>query len=513
MTGERIDPQTPILVGVGQRTIHWDGAATAKAPSPQSLHSDAARLALADSGDPAGLAAAIDTVIVIRSMLDSMPGAPQPFGRCENPPGTLAESAGIANARHIYSFVGGDQPQALVNEAAEDIFAGNAKAILIAGSEATGAMKVALKKGIALDWSGSAGGEFEDRGLGPMLLSGYDIKNGLGAPTQTYPVFEHALRGRLGLSREAHLDMMSALWEGFSRVASQNPHSQFPEARSKAFLSTPGSENYPVADPYLKWHVAQDAVNQGAAVIMTSVGEAQRLRIDPSKWVFLHGYAGAKDKTVCERPDLSRSVPIELTLAAALEGAGKAAGEIALFDLYSCFPCAVLLATEALGLDWRTTVSTVTGGLPFFGGPGNSYSLHAIATMTEMLRADPDQFGLVLANGGFLSKEAVGVYSAVPKPDWQPQSSAAIQAQIDGQPLPTLLTETCTATVESFSVTYQKGQAARGYIVGTTPKGRILARARSGDQTILAALEGGDPLHKMARISCEDGVNYVEEVA
>src|SRR3546814_4454368 len=84
--------------------------------------------------------------------------------------------------------------------------------------------------------------------------------------------------------------------------------------------------------------------------------------------------------------------------------AGKSVAAINQFDLYSCFPCAVLLAAETLGIDWHKTPCTVTGGLPFFGGAGNNYSMHAIATMAERLRASPGDYGLVLANGGFLSR-------------------------------------------------------------------------------------------------------------
>jgi acetyl-CoA C-acetyltransferase len=506
---KQIDPATPVLVGTGQTTIHWDGSVLADAPSPQSLQISAARLALEDSGAGAGLASSIDKIIVVRANHDSVRGAVHPFGRCSNPPGALAAGLDIAGADLIYSVVGGDQPQALVNEAAEAIFTGKAKSVLIAGSEATGAMKTALKRRLKLDWDLPIEGEFEDRGLGPQLISDYEIKNGLGAPTQTYPAFEHALRARLGLTREQHVALMSELWEGFSKVAAQNPHSQFPEPRSAAFLATSGKDNYPVADPYLKWHVAQDAVNQGAALVLTSVGEAERLGIDPSKWIFLHGYAAAKDRLVSERPDLSRSRPIELALTAALQSAGKQTADIARFDLYSCFPCAVLLASEALALDWRETVPTVTGGLPFFGGPGNSYSLHAIATMAEQLRAEPGQFGLVLANGGFLSKEAVGIYSATPKPDWQPVLSERIQAEIDSQPIPRLLTTSCEAEVETFTVTYKKGQPSRGYVIAKAADGRIVARARTAHRATLAALAANDPLGTTVRIESVAGTNYL----
>lgn len=501
--------RTPILVGVGQVVRHWDGASPDDAPSPQGLQATAARRAMDDAGASDALTEAIDTVHVIRSNLDSIPGAAQPFGRCANPPATLAERLGVTGARHIYSVVGGDQPQTLVNEVAEAIFAGETRAAIIAGSEALATLKLALKKNIDLDWSASAEGAMKDRGLGPPLLTSYELANGLGAPTQTYPAFEHALRTRLGLDRDEHIAVMSQLWEGFSRVAAANPYAQFPVARSAEFLARESRENYPIADPYLKWHVAQDAVNQGAALVLTSVGEAQALGIDPGKWIYLHGYASARDKPVTERSDLSRSVAMELALELALDAAGKDASQMAFHDLYSCFPCAVLLAAEALDLDWREATPTVTGGLPFFGGPGNGYSLHAIASMAEALRSAPDTFGLVLANGGFLSKEAVGVYSALPAENWQPVSSAEIQSRIDALPSPDLLSKSCEAEIETFTVTYRKGEPARGYVIARTAEGRILARARSGDGEVLERLAADDPVGHAISIESEDGVNYI----
>lgn len=505
-----IDPRTPVLVGVGQRTVHWKGEGAP--PDPARLRAAAGRAAIADSGCTR-LTAAIDRVVVVRTMADSVPGAPQPFGRCANPPGTLAADIGLGPVEAIYSAVGGDQPQALVSEAAEAIFGGTSRAVLIAGGEATAALKSALRLGQMLDWSRTNDGDFTDRGLGPRLLSAYEIANGLGAPTLTYPAFEHALRGRLGLSRSAHAASIAELWAAFSRVAAANHHSQFPVERSAAFLATPSAENYPVADPYLKWHVAQDAVNQAAAVVLTSAAEADRLGIAPARRVYLHGYAEAADRVPTERPDLSRSRSVALVLARALASAGRGVGDIALFDLYSCFPCAVLLAAEALGLDWRAKPATVTGGLPFFGGPGNSYSLHAIATMVERLRERPAQFGLVLANGGFLSKHAAGVYSATPRRDWAPVSSVDLAREIAADPVPRLIDGPAEVRIDTYTVAFAKGSAKRGYVIGTTRDGaRVLAGNARGETGILDALLGGDPLGRRATIAHHDGANIITAI-
>ncbi|MBX9796533.1 hypothetical protein [Sphingomonas sp.] len=504
-----IDPRTPVLVGAGQVTVHWNGEGDA--PDPAGLRAQAARAALADAGP--GVAAIIDRVVTVRTMADSVPGAPQPFGRCANPPATLAADLSLGAAHLVHSAVGGDQPQALVNEAAAAIHAGDARGVLIAGGEATAALKTALKRGQALDWSRGADGALEDRGLGAPLLSDYERANGLGAPVLTYPLFEQALRGRWGLSRGGHAARMAALWAGYSRIAAANPDSQFPTERGADFLMTPSAENYPVADPYLKWHVAQDAVNQAAALVLVSTAEADRLGIAHAARVYLHGHAEVADATPTARPDPSRSRAMALVLEQALAASGRRAEEMAAIDLYSCFPCAVLIAAEALGIDPLAVPTTVTGGLPFFGGPGNSYSLHAIATMAARLRAAPGSFGLVLANGGFLSKQAAGVYSTSPPAGWVPQSSAALAAAINAEPGPPLVSADCTGRVESYSVGFDRGVPARGYVLARTGDGgRALARVARDDAVMLQALLAHDPLGAPVSIARVEGRNIVRRL-
>jgi acetyl-CoA C-acetyltransferase len=503
-----LDPRTPILIGVGQTVSHWDGTDIDASPSPVSLAAVASLAAIADTG-AVGVSEAIDTVVVVRTVADSG-GRVIGNSRCANPPATLAARLGLTPRRLIYSSVGGNQPQGLVNEFAKAVFEGDADVVLLAGAEAIAAQKLAAKRGIELDWSHSADGEMEDRGFGPPLLNAYEITNGLGAPTQTYPAFENALRTRLGLDLDAHRHLMSQIWAPFSAVAAANPYSQFPIARDVRFLETVSPENYQIADPYLKWHVAQDAVNLSAAVIVTTVGKARELGVDESKWIYLHGHAQVADVLTIERPDLSRSRAMDWVMQRTLASSGLTIGDMAYVDLYSCFPCAVLIASEAVGLDWRETTPTVTGGLPFFGGPGNSYSMHAIATMVERLRADRGKYGLVLANGGFLSKEAGGVYSTTPPDAWAPVSSADLQSAIDTAPKPNLLSETTSGTVLSYTVTYAKGAPQRAFIIAENQNGRVLARLRNGDTATLQALISEDPIGKTWSVTHEGGVNYFD---
>lgn len=506
-----LSPNTPVLIGVGQVVDHWDGSAPDAAPSPQSLMQHAAERALADTGAGEAMRACIDVVAVVRHFADSAPGmVPEGTGGCDKPPLGLSARLGIAPARAIYSIVGGQSPQALVNEFAAAIHAGEARCVLLAGSEAIAAAKTAARKGITLDWNETAKGEMDDRGLGPMLLDAYELRNGVGAPIHTYPLFEHALRARLGRSRAEHLAEMSELWAGFSEVAAANPYAQFPRAMDADYLATASDGNYPVAEPYLKWHVAQDAVNQGAALILTSAGQAEAMGVPRAQWLFLHGSGEAMDKPVSLRPDLSRSRAIEVSLAGALASAGKTPQQIAHYDIYSCFPVAVLLAAEALGIDWRATPLTLTGGLPFAGGAGNNYSMHAIAAMAERLRGDPGSFGLVLANGGFLSKEAVGIYSTTAPDAWAPTDHAPMQAQIDAEPSPERLAENATGRIESYTVGYAKGTPTRATVIALTESGRIVARVGDSDKeaSITALLDPArDPVGRTVQVTHTDGVN------
>ena len=89
--------------------------------------------------------------------------------------------------------------------------------------------------------------------------------------------------------------------------------------------------------------------------------------------------------------------------------------DIGAFDLYSCFPSAVEIGCKEMGLaedDPRGL--TVTGGLPYFGGPGNNYVTHSIAEMMNRVRANPGMRGMVTANGNYVTKQSGGIYSTTP---------------------------------------------------------------------------------------------------
>ncbi|MEU0515129.1 enoyl-CoA hydratase-related protein, partial [Amycolatopsis sp. NPDC006125] len=261
-------------------------------------------------------------------------------------------------------------------------------------------------------------------------------------------------------------------------------------------LATPTERNRPIADPYTRFLIAREQVNQGAAVLLMSVGAARRLGVPEDKWVFLHGHADLEEQPLLEREDLSGSPAAVMAVRHALDLAGIGVGDLATIDLYSCFPVAVFAVCDGLGLapdDPRGL--TVTGGLPFFGGPGNNYSTHAIAETVVRLRAQPGAFGLVGANGGMLSKYSAGVYSTTPAP-WRPGRSAELQAELDARPaVPTTVHPDGWATLETYTVQHAAGSAV---VIGRLDDGRRFLASTKDEETLGRLLDGepiGNKIH------------------
>jgi acetyl-CoA C-acetyltransferase len=193
---------------------------------------------------------------VVRAFSDSLRTPFDPLGKAINFPAAIAQAASLAPEQIIYSPAGGEQPQSLVNELSNAIANGDVRTAMIVGSEANSALKTALKRGIKLDWSNDVDAKVQDRGPQTNFLSAYEVANGIGLPPQTYAVLEQALRARLGMKKTEYLDYIAQICAALSKTAEQNSYAQFPHAMSRVFLAEPSKKNYPISDPYLKWHVS-----------------------------------------------------------------------------------------------------------------------------------------------------------------------------------------------------------------------------------------------------------------
>jgi acetyl-CoA C-acetyltransferase len=130
----------------------------------------------------------------------------------------------------------------------------------------------------------------------------------------------------------------------------------------------------------------------------------------------------------------------------------------------------VQVAAREIGLDEARPL-TVTGGLTFGGGPLNNYVMHGVARMAELLRADRGKLGLCTANGGFLTKHALVVYSSEPPP--RAFRHEDVQALVDATPRrEALLDYAGEATIEGYTVDYVGDAPALGHAAVRTPDGK-----------------------------------------
>ncbi|WP_248962192.1 acetyl-CoA acetyltransferase [Sphaerisporangium perillae] len=504
MTFQDLDPRTPVLVGVGQASERIDRPGYQRL-SPVGLAAAAARAAIADTGaDAAVVAAAVDTVAGVRQFEISSPGARAPLGRSTNYPRSVADRVGADPGRAILEVAGGQGPQHLVNEFAATIAAGSAEAVLIFGSEAISTARHLAKAQDRPDFTEAIEGDLEDRGYGLKgLFSRFQASHGLTDAPSQYALFDNARRARLKQTKEEYAAGMGALFAPFTKVAAANPHAAAPTERSAAELVTPTETNRLIAEPYTRYVVAREKVNQGAAVLLMSVAAARRLGVPRDRWVFLHGHADLRERDLLDRADLSASPAAVMAARHALDLAGVGVDDLAAIDLYSCFPIAVSNVCDGLGLPVDGTRElTVTGGLPFFGGAGNNYSMHAIAEVVQRLRARPGAYGMVGANGGTLSKYSVGIYSTTPA-DWRPDASAALQAEIDAWPAVEQAPQADGwGTIETYTVKHGRDGKRTGVVIGRLEADgrRFLAMTADGDEEMLGLLGTGEPIGRRVHV-------------
>ena len=241
-----------------------------------------------------------------------------------------------------------------------------------------------------------------------------------------------------------------------------------------------------ISFPYTKRLCSNNHVDQGAGLVLTSVEAAERHGVPRDRWVFLHAGAEAVDHWwLSERADLCSSPAIRLAGRDLFALAHTDAETVDHVDLYSCFPSAVQIAARELGLAPREPATgagwggigarlplTVTGGMNFAGGPWNNYPTHGLATMADVLRAEPGATGLCTANGGWTTEHALVLLSTDPPPAGGFRSSTP-QAEVDA--LPSVSSDddwTGPVTIESITVVHDRRGPERAVAATLTPTGQ-----------------------------------------
>jgi acetyl-CoA C-acetyltransferase len=447
-----VDPRTPVLVGTG--------VASDSAPALELVES-AVRAAADDAGTP-GLLGDVGWIAVTQGSWQHT-----------DPARVIAERIGAPSARTAFVQLGVPQ-QTPVSTALARIRAGELDVTVVAGGEAR-----AYERAHAEDQPEPIAGGRADEVWAPEgeIVAPAEIAVRLIDAVQQYAIIENALRRAEGVTVDAHLDEIAALWAGFNAVAQTNPHAAFAAPpRDAAFLRQAGPDNRPLAFPYAKWHSTQWTVDQAGALLLCSAEAADRAGVPRDRWLFPYvALESSLALSLSRRRDLHRWPAMRALGDRAASHLGRPLREIDHVDLYSCFPVAVRVQQRELDLP-LDGVPTITGGMAFAGGPFNNYTYQSTAAMAERLRADPGALGMISTVSGLLTKPGLAVWSATP-----PRTPALVDdLRVEQPSVPVHDNDPGgdIATV-SFTVTYDAdGAPARAFVIGDAAdgSGRVVRR-------------------------------------
>jgi len=504
------ESRIPILIGSGQVTQRERDPALGL--SPIDLTAAAVQKAADDSGAGSSLLQSLDTIVLLRSFSDTSWRFTCPFGTYSNPPKSLANRVGAENARRlVYTHPGGNMPQWCVNRMFEMITKGELEAAVIAGGEALATQKGAQRAGLQLDWSEDPGGSFDIWGVETRGWSDMEDRHKMAGAIFAYPMIENAIRGNRGRTIEQHALAMGKLFSRFAKVAENNPLADRRQGFTAEQIASVNPDNPYIGFPYTKLMNSNAFIDQAAAIILTSAKKARELGVPEEKWVYLHGCADAYDHWyLSDRINFHSSPAMSKVAREAFEMAECSLDDIGALDLYSCFPSAVQIACDEMGIDPDDKRGlTVTGGLPYFGGPGNNYVTHSIAEMMNTVRSNPGSKGLVTANGNYVTKQSAGIYSTErPNKPFKPKDPKIYQAEIDAERGPAV-TEVANgrAVIETYTVMHDRKGPSFGILFGRLSDNSRFIANTPADLSLLEDMTNNDYLGVTGTVSSSDGIN------
>lgn len=393
----------------------------------------------------------------------------------------LPEALGIAPATRIEKPPYGDAPLQLVSDAANAVAGGEARVAIACGGEA---IRTAAKLGGA--------GLF---GNAPMVAQDTERRYSLTIPAHIYPLYENATRAAWGQTLAQSQAESGQIWSIMSQVANDAEGAWLKQPRTPEEITTFDANNRPIAFPYSKLQVANSSVNQGAAVIVTSLAIAREAGFDEGRLVYIGAGAQAYEaEGPLERDTFTGTPAMDVTLEKSLEMNGLDAGQIDHIELYSCFPCVPKMARRKLDIPADQPL-TVHGGLTFGGGPLGNYMMHASAAMVRKLRAG-SEYGLLYGNGGYCTHHHSLVLSSHPIEGVTFPRDYRFDSLADARrgPIPVNdQTYEGPARIETYTVFHSReGDQTGGTVIALTPDGRrVVSMVDGDDAATLAFLTDG----------------------
>lgn len=335
----------------------------------------------------------------------------------DHPVDRLAQRLGVDGGHRSESILAGTSPQRLINDAATRMLQGASSVALVVGGEALATRRAFDKSGELPPWSHP----HPSPPALPVALDEWylptEIAHGVLPAWLTFALLEQARWAARGGGPPGRAELHRVIGH-LRTVADTVPDVWFDEPSATADLVTPSASNRMVASPYTKRMTAFMDVDMAAANLLVTKAVADRWRIPDERRVYLRGWGFARDAVhVAARARLDSSPAMSVAMGDALGGAGISVDDIDIFDLYSCFASAVQFATDALALapgDERGV--SITGGLPYHGGPSSNYMSHAISHVATRLRGGTAETALVTGVGMHMTKHVAAVWSRTPAP-------------------------------------------------------------------------------------------------
>src|SRR5687768_3224752 len=372
----------------------------------------------------------------------------------DDPTARLCERLDVSPKHTFYSGIGGTTPQVLVNSVATSMLEGEIDCALVTGAEALATQRAFKKRGDKYRASYPP----EQRGAYPWEWppDPIEIAHEAMQAWLNFSVFDNARRAHLGVGLDDYRQAIGKMMAPMTQVAAASPHAWYPIARSASEIVDAKPENRMVGYPYTKYMISVMDIDMASALLLMTHAKADELGVPADQRVYLRGWCYANDPIlVAAHDDMSVSPAMKAASGEAMRGAGVGADDLKYLDLYSCFPSSVNFACDALGIPADGTRSlTLTGGLPYHGGPASNYLGHSIGAAVEALRADPGTCAMVSGVGMFMTKHVFGVYSTEPGPVAPPDPD--IQARLDAEhpPVTVLPEHDGKATVAAYSVVH-----------------------------------------------------------
>lgn len=460
-----VPPNTPVIVGVGFHQEH--SLDPTECSEPYRLMVQAIRNAATDAGSDA-LLRQIDSISI-----------PQGFWEYRNPGKLVADELGSPGAKSIVAGLGVLQFM-LLSDLCLDILAGKQKVGVITGAEAKFRdlrSKIAQQPVSSTEQPPDTPPPDVVHSSMDAFCSDLESRSGMRSPIEFFAIIESALRYRHRLGMAEHRDRIARLYSDFSEIAARNPHAWRREKVSAEEIRETTPKNAMQAYPYNKLHCSQWNVNRGMAILVCSAAKAQELGVDRSRWIYpLSATQSKYVVNLAQRRELDSCRGTVLCGERALALAGVSIRDVTAAELYSCFPSSIQSFAQDLKLEGRCA-PTVTGAMPFAGGPLNQFSLEGVARMVEVLRegaggaSSGRRIGLVSNLSGIFGKQACALFSNEPSEGGYRFADLTDEVARTDPPVPLDGDYAGPATIIGYTVSFAGENPSRAFAVCDIPGG------------------------------------------